>query len=156
LGFDYWGRKLLSFDNLGNKQLAFTLTIGCLIGLCPLFGITTALATIIAQVFRMNLIVIQTGNYLVYPLQLLLIIPLIRFGNLFTGNRLPEFSEGFLIELKIDPHILLGEFGNLIIDGATGWLLIVAPAGLIIFPFWMLLIRQLRKNRHSFLQSKHN
>lgn len=55
------------------EKLAQSLSVGFLIGCFPLLGFTTALAAVIGMIFRLNHIVVQTANYLMYPVQIILI-----------------------------------------------------------------------------------
>jgi len=67
------------------EKIALSLAIGICLGVFPALGSTTALCALAAIVFRLNLPAIQLVNYLVYPLQLALIIPFIRFGEVLFG-----------------------------------------------------------------------
>jgi uncharacterized protein (DUF2062 family) len=72
------------------EKIALSLAIGICVGVFPVVGTTTALCTLAAIVFRLNLPAIQLVNYLVYPLQLALLIPFIRFGEILF--RAPHVS----------------------------------------------------------------
>jgi uncharacterized protein (DUF2062 family) len=72
------------------EKIALSLAIGICLGVFPVVGTTTALCTLAAIVFRLNLPAIQLVNYLVYPLQLALLIPFIRFGEILF--RAPHVS----------------------------------------------------------------
>ena len=72
------------------EKIALSLAIGICVGVFPVLGSTTTLCAIAAIVFRLNLPAIQLVNYLVYPLQLALLIPFIRFGELLF--RTPHVS----------------------------------------------------------------
>jgi len=63
------------------EKIALSLAIGICLGVFPVIGSTTILCTLAAIVFRLNLTAIQLVNYFVYPLQLALLIPFIRFGE---------------------------------------------------------------------------
>ena len=63
------------------EKIALSLAIGICLGVFPVIGSTTILCTLAAIVFRLNLPAIQLVNYFVYPLQLALLIPFIRFGE---------------------------------------------------------------------------
>ena len=79
--------KLLAFLKMGitPQRLALCIGSGIALGLVPALGTTTLLCTIAAFVFRLNLPAIQLVNYLVYPLQLALLIPFIRAGEWLFG-----------------------------------------------------------------------
>jgi uncharacterized protein (DUF2062 family) len=63
------------------RKLSLCLAFGFTLGVFPLVGSTTVLCTVAAVLLRLNLPAIQIANYLVYPLQLVLLIPFIRAGE---------------------------------------------------------------------------
>jgi uncharacterized protein (DUF2062 family) len=63
------------------EKLAWSIAIGLLIGINPILGSTTVLCLVLAFVFRLNVAASQIGNHIVYPLQLILIIPFIHVGS---------------------------------------------------------------------------
>jgi len=72
------------------EKIALSLAIGICVGVFPVLGSTTALCTLAAIVFRLNLPAIQLVNYFMYPLQLALLIPFIRFGEIiFRAPHVP-------------------------------------------------------------------
>ena len=93
------GEKIKSF--LGNKYiepvkkllmqgttpsaLALGISGALVIGLFPVLGSTTLLCALFALVFRLNLPLIQLINFSVYPLQLIMLIPLMKLGEKIFG-----------------------------------------------------------------------
>lgn len=63
------------------EKIALSLAFGIGLGVFPVLGSTTLLCTLAAILFRLNLPAIQLVNYFVYPLQLVLLIPFMRFGE---------------------------------------------------------------------------
>src|SRR5258708_22123554 len=63
------------------EKLAWSIAAGRLIGLNPILGSTTVLCPALAFVFRLNVAASQLGNHIVYPLQLILVIPFIRAAS---------------------------------------------------------------------------
>jgi uncharacterized protein (DUF2062 family) len=61
------------------RKLAMSLALGIVIGLVPILGVSTALCALAAVALRLTMPAIQLVNYLLTPLQLLLIIPLAAF-----------------------------------------------------------------------------
>lgn len=55
------------------EKLAQSLSAGMLIGCFPLLGFATGLAAVFGIIFKLNHIVVQTANYMMYPVQLVLI-----------------------------------------------------------------------------------
>ena len=63
------------------ERLALSLAIGTVLGISPVLGVTTFLAFVISFAFRLNVVAMQLTNYLMYPLQIILLIPFIRAGE---------------------------------------------------------------------------
>lgn len=71
---------------LAPEKLALTIVLGVVIGVLPVLGSTTILCGVVAVALGLNLPVIQAVNYLVYPLQIVMIIPFIRAGEWIFGT----------------------------------------------------------------------
>ncbi len=67
------------------RELALCLALGTTIGLIPVLGVSTALCALAALLLKLNMPAIQLVNYLLTPLQLILITPLLRFGEWLVG-----------------------------------------------------------------------
>jgi uncharacterized protein (DUF2062 family) len=63
------------------EKLAWSIAVGLLIGINPILGSTTILCLAIAFILRLNLAASQVGNHIVYPLELILLIPFIRIAS---------------------------------------------------------------------------
>jgi uncharacterized protein (DUF2062 family) len=63
------------------EKLAWSLAAGLLIGINPILGSTTVLCLAVAFVFRLNVAASQLGNHIVYPLELILVIPFIHVAT---------------------------------------------------------------------------
>ena len=68
------------------KKMALSIALGTTIGIFPVLGTTTLLGAIGAFALRLNLPAIQIFNYLVYPLQIGLIIPFYKLGDWLFGE----------------------------------------------------------------------
>jgi uncharacterized protein (DUF2062 family) len=72
------------------EKIALSLALGIVLGIFPVIGVTTLLCIAAAFLFKLNLPAIQLVNYLVYPLQLVLLLPFYRAGEwLFRAEHLP-------------------------------------------------------------------
>ena len=69
-------------------KIAEAVVAGILIGIFPVLGTTTLLAGLCGYLFKYNQIVIQSVNYLVYPLQIIMIPIYMKIVSLFfdVGN----------------------------------------------------------------------
>src|SRR5579871_1971275 len=73
-------------------KIALTLVLGVLLGVIPLIGASTTLCLVAAFAFRLNLPLIQLVNYLMYPLQIVLLIPFVQAGQRLFGQAPLPFS----------------------------------------------------------------
>ena len=102
---DFWQRKFVKpiIDLLNQgitlQKIVLSIAIGATLGVIPVPGATTILCTIAAIIFRLNLPAIQLVNYLVYPLQIILLIPFYRAGE-FVFNAEPlSLSASQVVEM---------------------------------------------------------
>jgi uncharacterized protein (DUF2062 family) len=89
------------------QKLAWSIATGLLIGINPILGSTTLLCLAIAFVFRLNVAASQIGNHIVYPLEILLIVPFIRLGSrLFHTAPMPLSAKALLDTARTSPIAL--------------------------------------------------
>jgi len=82
------------------EKLSQSLTCGVLIGCFPLIGFTTGLAALFGFMFKLNHVVVQTANYLMYPIQILLIPVYIKLSGLIID----------IHDLPIRPDLIVKSF----------------------------------------------
>lgn len=122
------------------RMLALTCALGVVIGIFPVFGTTTLLCLAISIAFRLNVPIMQVINYIVAPIQLLLIIPFIKAGTyVFHVNPFPYTVDELMGLFKTDLLLLLKEAGIGLLLGIAAWLIIAGPLFLVIFfpLFWV-------------------
>ncbi len=86
------------------RRLAWSLAVGCVVGVNPLLGSTTLLCLFIAWVFRLNLIASQIANHLAYPLELALFFFFIRAGDtVFHTAHIPLDRQALLEAVRHHP-----------------------------------------------------
>jgi uncharacterized protein (DUF2062 family) len=89
------------------EKLAWSIAIGLLIGINPVLGSTTILCLALAFVFRLNVAASQLGNHIVYPLQLVLVIPFIRVASrIFHTAPMPLSANELLHAARTHPLAL--------------------------------------------------
>jgi len=116
------------------RELALSLALGIVFGLVPVLGISTALCALAALALRLNMAAIQLVNYLLAPLQLLLIIPQLRFGEwLVQAPRFPITLEAGLALLSRGVLDAIGILSTAIAHAALGWLVLAPLAALVSF-----------------------
>ncbi|CAM3719726.1 DUF2062 domain-containing protein [Parendozoicomonas haliclonae] len=115
-------------QGLSRNELALTLAMGVVLATFPVFGVTTLLCMLVAAGLRLNQVVIQVANYIGYPLQFVLFIPLIRAGENILG--LPPVSihpEKVFDLLWSQPMNFLELYGVAIAAACLFWIMIAIP-----------------------------
>ena len=133
----------LMIQGITPEKIALNLAFGIVLGVFPMLGSTTVLRAVAALIFRLNLPAIQLVNYLVYPLQFLLLIPFLRLGEtLFHAAPLQLSVAEMLSMAHADLRHAIATFWLAGLHAMSAWLLI-GPAAI-----WLLhfpLSRALRK-----------
>jgi uncharacterized protein (DUF2062 family) len=147
---DFLRRRLITpllallADGVTPRKLALSLALGIVIGLVPILGISTALCALVALVLRLNMPAIQLVNYLLTPLQLLLIIPLLRLGEwLAQAPRFPVTLESGLASLSGGVFDAVRTLATAIAHAALGWIVIAPLAAFVLFRIFEPTLRHL-------------
>lgn len=142
MGTPYFTRITLLIGNLlkqgiSPEKISASIAWGIALGIFPLPGTTTMLCTIAALSLRLNLIVIQLVNWLVYPLQLALIVPFFLMGAaLFGTESLAIDAQEIMILVKADLIQAFELLGAVIFHGVLAWL-ITSPFLLLAFMYFL-------------------
>ena len=106
-------------DESSMEKLAVSLALGAVLGVFPVLGVPTFLCGAVAAVWRLNFPALQLMNYVVYPLQLALLLPFTRFGRALFGVS----------------HHLRGLAGLMALAFHTtaAWLCFAVPTGLLLY-----------------------
>ena len=128
-------------QGISPRRLALTLSLGFDIGCIPVVGIPTVLCGALALALRLNLPAIQAANYLVMPLQLLLIVPFVRLGGwLFPFGQQQPLKPSAL--LHASPVNALEQVGSMAGQAFFAWLLVAIPAVLLMTGALTVLLRR--------------
>jgi uncharacterized protein (DUF2062 family) len=109
------------------RRLALTLALGFAVGCFPVVGIPTAMCALLALALKLNLPAIQTANYLVMPLQLVLIVPFVRLGGWLLASSPNQATQSGSL-LHSSPHELLARLGGFAGHAMLAWLVLAIPA----------------------------
>jgi uncharacterized protein (DUF2062 family) len=113
-------------QGLSPDRIALTIGIGLAIAVIPVIGVTTILSILAAWAFRLNQPIIQAINWTSAPLQLLLLFPFIRLGEmLFGGPRLAFSLEELVAMGKADPLGTITRLGTTAAHAVVAWGLLV-------------------------------
>jgi uncharacterized protein (DUF2062 family) len=123
----------LAKQGLAPETIALSVALGFVFGVFPVFGCPTIFCALAAVTLRLNLPAIQFVNYLVYPLQLALLVPFVRMGDWLFRSPAPQ---------------VLGVFGVLTsaMHAIVAWFCVAVPMGLLLYLF---LVSVLRRNQEA-------
>lgn len=134
--------KLLK-QGISPEKLSLSIAFGVVIGILPVIGATTLLCAAIAIIMRLNLPAIQLANYLVYPLQILLLIPFISLGALIFQVEPPPLSVQELGALfQQDFWGTVASFFETILYAIVAWLLACAPLFAVMYGIFVFILKR--------------
>ena len=136
----FWQRRIrgpviqLLRQGLTPEKLALTIALGIVLGTIPVLGSTSLACAGVAAVLGLNQAAIQGVNYLVYPLQLALLIPFLRIGSMLFGDN--SFHLG-LTEVKTMAQAgmlkAIATLWTTTLHGLAAWALLAVPAAAILY-----------------------
>ncbi len=116
------------------EKIALSIAIGISLGIFPVVGTTTILCALAAILLRLNLAAIQLVNYLVYPLQLALLVPFIKLGGALLGTGAMTFPPAqVLAQVRSDPWRAAINLWGIILHAILAWSIIGPLAALVIY-----------------------
>jgi uncharacterized protein (DUF2062 family) len=141
--------RLLPEEGLTPEKLAFSVTLGIISGIFPVIGMTTLLSVILTMVFRQNLLVVQSVQWILALVQVLLIIPFMQFGAYLLNQNVLLISIG-QISHAFQPGMLSGirTVGILHLYGILTWFILAIPASAVSY-FGFLLIFQRKSKKFN-------
>lgn len=131
------------------EQIALTIALGAVLGVFPILGACTALCAVAGVALRLNQPLIQLVNYLVYPLQFVLLIPFYRAGErLFGAEPVPIVDVAALAaRFGADPWQFILDYGQVGLYGIAVWLLVAPPAAALLYLTLKPVLVRLRRSR---------
>jgi len=137
------------------KTIAVSMSAGTVIGVFPLLGSTTVLCLLLAVALRLNLIAIQTLNWLVYPLQIVLILPFIQLGQHLFGDA-PFALSSDQLQAAFEQGWLQAvvDFWHLMLSGMLAWSITAVPVGVVLYYVFVLALRRVDVGTFTAPRSK--
>lgn len=149
--------KLIGFLKKGTspEKLALTCAIGVVVGILPIWGITTFLCFGLAAIFKVNVGILQLVHYAVYPIQLLMIIPFIKAGTFIFGiNPMPYSLDQLTAKFSADFWGELKQLGVAIGLGVGVWAVASIPIFAVVYWFTHTVFKRWSKDHQRELKSQ--
>jgi uncharacterized protein (DUF2062 family) len=116
------------------EKIALSIAFGLVLGVFPALGWTTLLCLLVAVWLKLNVPAMQLVNYLAYPLQLALLVPFIRAGEvLFRGPKLVISLPQILAMVRADVWHAITALWVATIHAIVAWSLIAPVAVYLIY-----------------------
>lgn len=153
-GESWWRRRVVApiiaqlRQGTTPRLIALTLAAGAVFGLFPIFGMTTLLCGVVGVAFRLNQPLIQSVNYLLSPLHVLMLLPFYRAGEaLFGQPHVPIASITALTErFWAGPLQFWIDYGMVALYGITVWLLVSPLIFVVVYALVRRPVRMLARN----------
>jgi uncharacterized protein (DUF2062 family) len=125
------------------EKLALSVALGAIVAVVPVLGVSTLICALLALRLRLNMPAIQIVNYLLTPVQLLLIIPFLRFGEKLAGApRYPVTLESGLALLSHGILEAVRILRDAIVHATVGWLVLAPLSAAILYFVFRHVFRQ--------------
>lgn len=135
----WWRRRLVGpvasqlTKGTSPSKLAWSVSVGMVIGIFPVMGTTTLLCFAVGYVSGLNQPTLHVSRAVVYPLHLILILPFIRLGERLYGVPLLRLSIAeMVVRFKDQPWQFAKDFGLAAWHGVSAWLLVAPVVALLI------------------------
>lgn len=133
-------------QGLTPKELSQSLIVSGLISTIPILGVSTFLITTVSLKRKLNLPVMISLSYLMWPIQILLIIPFIRIGEfIFSVPRNHHTVEEIISSFQNSFFQTLSRLSFELLCGLGGWLLTAVPFAVGVYWVSLLFLRKAGK-----------
>jgi len=147
-----WGdRKLLSpirksiIEGISTEKLSVSLALGLILGLIPLYGVTTILVGLAAFSLRLSFVSMQVAHFIVHPLQIALIVPFLKLGdNLFINADYSFTLQQYILLFKTDFWGAISDFWLVNLSAIIIWFVISIPLFVMLYFLFKATIPKLR------------
>ncbi|MGD9175967.1 MAG: DUF2062 domain-containing protein [Desulfobacterales bacterium] len=134
--------KSMLKEGMSLRKISLCIAGGIVLGIFPVLGTTTLLCTVAALALRLNLPAIQIVNYMVYPLQLVLLAPFYGTGSwLFKKQDWPLIGTDLISLLQNDFWGSMAGLWDLTLYAMLTWLVVSPIIFLLMYSASKLLIR---------------
>lgn len=145
-------QKLAGFFRQGTtpQGLALSFCIGVLMGVFPMLGVSTWFITLLAVRTPINLPLTITLSYLVWPIQVILVLPFMRMGEwMFAAKPLPLSLEQLEAAFSADFFGALGKFWDATLYALSGWGATAIPTAVLLYVVLFQALRYFFRKRQA-------
>jgi hypothetical protein len=133
-------------QGLSVKKIAESLIFSGLLTVIPVFGISTLLITVVSVKRKLNLPIMVAFSYVMWPLQILLLVPFIKLGEFLFSIPSTNHSIDKIIAFYNEGFVIL--ISQLFIDllcALAAWFLIAVPFSFGLYWITLLILKIISK-----------
>jgi len=133
-------------QGLSAKKIAQSIIFSGLFTVIPVFGVSTFFITLISIKKKLNLPIMITFSYIMWPLQILLLIPFIKIGEFIFSIPPRKHSIDEIIALYEDSFFkLLSQLSMDFLYAFAAWVLVAVPIALVLYWITLLVLKIISK-----------
>ncbi len=130
-------------QGLTPKELIQSIVVSGLISTIPILGVSTFMITTVSLKRKLNFPVMISLSYLMWPVQILLIVPFIRVGEfIFFVPQNHHTVEEIISSFQNSFFQTLSQLSFELLCGLGGWLLTAVPISIVIYWVSILFLRE--------------
>jgi uncharacterized protein (DUF2062 family) len=142
--------RIIPKHGMSDEKLSLSITIGIVSGIFPVIGGTTAVGFLLLAAMRQNLATVQAINWIIAPIQLLSIIPFMRFGSWLLQRDTIHVTLNQIVN-AFNPGLWSGlkTLGMLHIYAVLGWIVVGLPIGFVLYYLLLALFQLISKRKYQ-------
>jgi hypothetical protein len=130
-------------QGLSPKKLSQSIIVSGLIAIIPVLGVSTFMITTISLKSKLNLPVMIALSYLMWPVQILMIIPFIRMGEfIFSVPRNHHTVDEIISSFQNSFFQTLSQLSFELLCGLGGWMFTAVPVAFAIYLVSLLFLKR--------------
>jgi uncharacterized protein (DUF2062 family) len=133
-------------QGFSSETLAFSVSIGIIGGAFPVIGGASYVCLFLTLVFKQNILIAQVANWLSYPIQILLLIPFMKFGNLIiVGGDLTITLNQVVVAFQSGLLNGIREIGIFSLYGIIAWAAVALPCMFILYVLFLVIFKNMKR-----------
>jgi uncharacterized protein (DUF2062 family) len=129
-------------QGLTARELTESIVASGLISIIPILGVSTFMITTLSLKRKLNLPIMLSLSYLMWPLQILLILPFIKLGEFVFSVHAPNHTvEEIIHSFQTSFFNTISHLSFELLCGLGAWFLIAVPVAIGIYLLLLLLLK---------------
>lgn len=150
--FDFKSKVNQYFSRgLDPREIAMTIALAFVLGIFPLYGITTVLMLLVSNQLRLNTALMVSTGYLFTPLLFVFWIPFIELGQfIFQSPNFEVVKEQLSTISELSWGELVSNFSLLLLEGIFAWVLISPIIYFLTYRVVLFIVLKIQRKQNQF------